>query len=142
MANDLSDRIGSSAKDSAKAFLSTTIGQTLVGGVKEVDPEIQKLVGKVMEAAGGKPLKISITEQRYKQEMLEKLIQQLATSGALQAGGSQASGAPQGNVRPAEGSVQKPSDQNGDSSPVTQEDLMAIKESIDALATGLAERPE
>ncbi len=130
---DLLDRIKSSAKDSARAFLSTGLGQTLMLGVKEIDPDIQELSKKVMEAANGKPLKISVTEQEREQKIMAPIIKQMLTSQIL-AGGSEASIQSQSSdVGSSEGSVQ-------DEIPVVSpEDLLALKESIDALSSQMAE---
>ena len=75
--DDVLARITSAAKASARAFLETGIGQTLMLGVKEIDPDIQSLAKKVMEAASGKPLKTSVTDQKRKQEMLAPIIKQI-----------------------------------------------------------------
>lgn len=123
---------------------SKQISSTL--GIKQVDPEIQKLVEKVIEAANGKPLKISITEQRAKQEQLEQIIRQLATSGALQ---QQSPGvqSPTSNGGQTTGQVSKTKGGTGsgvsESAPaVTVEDLAGIQKSIEKLSSDLAQVPK
>ena len=54
-------------------------GTTIKNRDDEVDDDIKVLTKKVMEAANGKTLPISITEQNRKQRMMQPYIQMLLT---------------------------------------------------------------
>lgn len=120
-------------------FLNQEEASKAAIGRKEIDPEIQKLTKTVMEAAAGKPLKISITEQRRQQQIVESFIMQFRERQLSegQEGESSVQKAPEGNSAapsPSSNSSSKP-----DSNPVTTDDLAGIQKSIEKLSSGLAQ---
>ena len=122
--------------DEGLEALSTT---AIFGGGKGIDPEIQKLTKSVMEAAAGKPLKISITEQRRQQQIVEGFIKQFRERqlSEVQEGQSKLQTTAEGqSSTPAPPSNAKT---KSDPSPVTIDDLSGIQKSIEKLASGLAQ---
>ena len=111
----------------------------IFGGGKKIDLEIQKLTKSVMEAAAGKPLKVSITEQGRQQQIVEGFIKQFRER--------QLSDAQEGKSSvqaPTEGQSSTPASSSdaktkSDPSPVTIDDLSGIQKSIEKLASGLAQ---
>jgi len=108
-------------------------------GRKEVDPEIQKLTKTVMQAAGGKPLKVSITEQRRQQEIVERFVMQFRERQLLQ--GSEGESPVQATAKENVSAATSSSDASTkpDSNPVTTEDLAGIQKSIEKLSSDLAQ---
>ena len=108
-------------------------------GLSKNDPEIQKLTETVMEAAAGKPLKVSITEQRRQQQIVESFIGQFRERQLSegQAGESSVQTASEGNVSKPTPSSDASS--KSDSNPVTTDDLVGIQKSIEKLSSDLAQ---
>ncbi|KKL48127.1 hypothetical protein LCGC14_2328660 [marine sediment metagenome] len=111
----------------------------IFGGGKEIDPEIQKLTKSVMEAAAGKPLKISITEQRRQQQIVEGFIKQFRERqlSETQEGKSELQAPAEGQSSASASSSNAKT--KSDPSPVTIDDLSGIQKSIEKLASGLAQ---
>jgi len=122
--------------DEGLEALSTT---AIFGGGKGIDPEIQKLTKSVMEAAAGKPLKISITEQRRQQQIVEGFIKQFRERqlSETQEGKSKLQATAEGQSAASTSSSDAKT--KSDPSPVTIDDLSGIQKSIEKLASGLAQ---
>ena len=116
---------------------SIRLSDTLGG--EQNDPEIQKLTKSVMEAAAGKPLKISITEQRRQQQIVEGFIKQFRERqlSETQEGKPKLQTTAEGQSAASTSSSNAKTKSNP--SPVTIDDLSGIQKSIEKLASGLAQ---
>lgn len=131
-------RIGVNSRGES-IFLNQEDASKAAIGRKEVDPEIQELTKTVMEAAAGKPLKVSITEQRRQQQIVESFISQFRERQLSR--GDTSDSSVQATVEESSPSFSSPSDASSksDSNSITTDDLIGIQKSIEKLSSDLAQ---
>jgi len=133
-------RITESAKRVGPALFDT-----LTFGKFNANPEIQKLTRTVLDAAGGKPLAVSVSEQKRQQSIVEGFLRQFAQRQFSQESENESEvSSQQGNAGKAKGQVSSTSSSGGSSTPsssppVTIDDLSGVQKSIEKLSSDLAQ---
>lgn len=100
------------------------------------ESEIQKLTKKVMEAAGGKPLKVSLTGQRREQEAVATLIKEFIFR-QISGEGEKSREASSSNSE-ATGSNVSSNEESSEDIPLTIRDLASLEKKIDDMSKNLA----